>query len=83
MLERMMILNKFALSVLRVLSPKYIGIWGDDRQDVHVVELRKSTHKMPISGREYEDVRITYLTLDGRFFTLPDTVFYKFYGRKV
>ena len=83
MLERMLILNKFALSVLRLLSPKYIGIWGDDREDVHVVELRKSKHKMPISGREYEDVRIKYITLDGRFFKLPDTVFYKFYGRKV
>lgn len=82
MLERKMILNKFALSILRTLSPKYIGI-REDREPVHVVELRKSIHKMPISGREYEDVRITYITLDGRFFTLPDTVFYKFYGREV
>ena len=81
MLERMMKLNKFALSILRLLSPKYIGI-REDSEPVHVVELRKSTLKMPFSGREYEDIRITYLTLDGRFFTLPDTVFYKFYGRE-
>lgn len=82
MLERMMIFNKFALTVLRLLSPKYIGI-REHRNPIHVVEYRKCFTKNPFSGKEYEDFQITYLTQDGRFFTLSEKVFYKFYGREV
>lgn len=73
----------FLLWVVRLFAPKYYGIHScNKREPVHVIEFRKSMRKMPFSGREYEDFRITYLTKDGRMFTEPESCFYKFYGRK-
>lgn len=72
------------LWVMRLFAPKYHGIRDSNRdQPVHVIEFRKCMSRMPFSGTEYEDFQITYLTKDGRMFTVPETLFYKFYGREV
>ena len=71
------------LWVMRLFAPKYCGIHDSNKGDiVHVIEFRKTVSKMPFSGTEYKDYRITYLTKDGRMFTSPESCFYKFYGRE-
>lgn len=74
----------FLLWIVRLFAPKYYGIHSCNKgEPVHVVEFRRTISKMPFSGTEYEDIRITYITKDGRFFTEPESCFYKFNGRKV
>lgn len=72
------------LWLTRLLAPKYQGIRDSNRgETVHVIEFRKCFRKNPFNGKETEDYQVTYLTKDGRMFTLPEILFYRFYGSKV
>lgn len=73
----------FLLWIVRLFAPKYYGIHESNKGDpIHVIEFRKSMSKRIFSDDMYEDFRITYLTKDGRMFTVSESCFYKFYGRK-
>lgn len=75
-----MFLVKLALTAMKAIAPKYNAYHKNKvGQSCYVVEERESVQKMPISGREYIDKRITYMTEDFQFYTVPDVVFYKFY----